>query len=88
MGVDYKLFWSLNPHKLEPFYKAYRQKQKDLVTNMWMEGIYHKYAILSSLGDKVTYPIEPIGYNELLTREELQEKLELEMRRYIDSKNI
>lgn len=40
MGVDYNLFWKLNPRKLEPFLKAYESKLKRRNEEMWLQGAY------------------------------------------------
>ena len=40
MGIDYDLFWKLNPHKLEPFLKAREIKMKRKNEEMWLQGMY------------------------------------------------
>lgn len=40
IGVPYETFWTLNPHKLKPFFEAYKLRQKALDEQMWIMGIY------------------------------------------------
>lgn len=59
MGVDYGLFWTLNPKSLDPFTKAFslRKKQEDM--NAWNIGNYVRMAIASSFSNSVKYPDKP-----------------------------
>lgn len=72
IGVDYNLFWTLNPKKLQPFKDSYKDKvkmQQNLNNaNMWINGLYMLSAIGSAFGGKA-YPDKPIeqfngDYNE------------------------
>lgn len=40
IGVDYNLFWNLNPRKLKPFLKAEKLRQKHQNEFMWIMGNY------------------------------------------------
>ena len=55
MGVDYHLFWQLNPRRLQPFVKAYQEKQKAQLERAnyaaWLSGIYVTHSIAASLGE-------------------------------------
>ncbi len=37
MGVDYHLFWQLNPRRLQPFVKAYQEEQKRSLSGQIMQ---------------------------------------------------
>lgn len=64
MGVDYTLFWTLNPRKLKPFIQAYKDKIKarhaEINLSAWLTGIYNRQAIVSALEPKVKYFDKPI----------------------------
>lgn len=61
IGVQYDLFWSLNPKSLAPFIRAFtlRQKHEDVLA--WQQGSYIRMAITSSFNDKVKYPVNPLS---------------------------
>lgn len=60
MGVDYDLFWSLNPKSLQPFIKAFELQKKQDDYNAWLNGMYVQHAVASVLnGSKSKYPREP-----------------------------
>lgn len=60
MGVDYDLFWTLNPKSLQPFIKAFELKQKNNDTMAWQFGQYVRMAIASVLSKDGKYPQKPI----------------------------
>lgn len=60
MGVDYELFWTLNPKSLEPFVKAFELKQQYDDTIAWLGGIYVRYAIASSFNKEIKYPMDTL----------------------------
>lgn len=59
IGVDYDLFWGLNPKSLTPFVKAFslRQKYDDVVA--WNHGKYIQLAIASNFTKGAKYPEAP-----------------------------
>ena len=59
IGVDYELFWVLNPKSLSPFVKAFNLKQKQDDFMAWQYGKYVKMAIVSSLDKNTKYPTKP-----------------------------
>ena len=63
MGVDYELFWTLNPKTLKPFIKAFSLKQRQDDFLAWQQGAYIRLAIASvfAKSEKVKYPPEPLG---------------------------
>lgn len=68
MGVDYELFWTLNPMTLSPFIKAFDLIRKNQDTLAWQSGLYVRMAVASLLG-KDEYPKSP-----LLTKADVKEK--------------
>lgn len=67
-GCGYELFWKLNPHKLQPFFEAKKQKIKeDTQLNdsfAWLLGTYVRDAFLSSINKSYSYPRSPRGLNQ------------------------
>lgn len=67
-GCSYELFWTLNPTKLEPFYKAQQMKaeaqfnRENLVA--WINGLYTMRALGAVLPKGSKYPSKPIDLNE------------------------
>lgn len=61
IGVDYGLFWELNPKSLEPFVKAFSLSQENIDRNNWLQGMYIKMAIVSSMDKKTNYPTKPFS---------------------------
>lgn len=61
IGVDYDLFWTLNPKSLTPFVKAFELKQKYDDMMAWTNGLYIRMAIASSLGKEAKYPKSPLS---------------------------
>ena len=51
MGIDYDLFWKLNPHKLEPFLRAREIKMKRKNEEMWLQGMYIFNAVSVALAN-------------------------------------
>ncbi len=77
IGVDYDLFWTLNPKSLSPFIKAFELKQKYDDAMAWRSGAYIKMAIASSLAKGNKYPTKPFsdtGSREM-TPQEIKEKM-------------
>lgn len=60
MGVDYDLFWTLNPKSLIPFVKAFNLKQEYDDAMAWKSGTYVRMAIASCLDKNIKYPKKPL----------------------------
>lgn len=60
MGVNYELFWTLNPKSLVPFTKAFALKQKYDDSMAWKNGAYIRMAIASCLNKSAKYPTKPL----------------------------
>lgn len=59
IGVDYDLFWSLNPKSLKPFIKAFSLKEQHQDRMLWIEGMYIRMAVASTLNKSAKYPTKP-----------------------------
>lgn len=81
IGVDYELFWTLNPRSLQPFIRAFELRQEYDNNQAWLNGLYIKMAIASSLSKDTKYPKKPIGATEskepsgLTTPEDIKARL-------------
>jgi hypothetical protein len=64
IGVDYDLFWELNPKSLEPFIKAFQLKQRYEDAMNWNLGNYFRMAIASSMSKNAKYPNKPMLENK------------------------
>lgn len=77
IGVDYNLFWELNPKTLYPFVKAFHLKQKydDMVA--WQHGFYVMKAISCNFSKQEKYPQKPVFVNDIKqpTPEEKQKQM-------------
>lgn len=66
IGVNYDLFWTLNPKSLQPFIKAFDLKRKYDDEIAWRNGMYVKMAIASSLSKENKYPERPITMKDVV----------------------
>ena len=71
MGVDYDLFWTLNPKSLQPFIKAFSIKQKFDDSLAWTQGLYIQMAISSVMSKDYKYPSEPLSSKKKITKQEV-----------------
>jgi hypothetical protein len=60
IGVDYDLFWTLNPKTMQPFIKAFKLSQENKNAEAWLNGVYIRLAIASVFGKNSPYPKQPI----------------------------
>lgn len=78
MGVDYDLFWTLNPKSLSPFVRAFEMKRKYDDEMTWRQGVYIKMAIASAMDKGNKYPQKPFSYeneNRDMTPQQIKEKM-------------
>jgi len=61
IGVDYDLFWRLNPKSLSPFIKAFTLSRERESYTSWEIGKYVQIAIASAFNTKTKYPEQPFG---------------------------
>ena len=78
IGVDYELFWTLNPKSLSPFIKAFDLKQKYDDSSAWILGGYIQRAIASVLNKDSKYPQRPLSNS--LTLDEESRKNEIKQK--------
>lgn len=60
IGVDYDLFWTLNPKSMKPFVKAFELKQEHENQIAWLQGMYIRLAIISAFNKESKYPNKPL----------------------------
>lgn len=76
IGVDYDLFWTLNPKSLSPFIKAFELKQKYDDASAWRSGMYIRMAIGSVLAKGNKYPTKPLSdTGRDMTPQQIKEKM-------------
>lgn len=78
IGVDYELFWNLNPKSLSPFIKAFSLKQKYDDYTLWLQGKYIQMAIASTMNKNAKYPPKPFSTEEVTkisSAEEIKRKM-------------
>lgn len=77
IGVDYDLFWSLNPRKLQPFVKSFKMKQEikteDINFQTWLQGIYFGQALVAILDKNQEYFNEPIDFQKIKEQKSQEE---------------
>lgn len=61
IGVEYDLFWTLNPKSLSPFIKAFSLRQKYDDSVAWQSGAYIRMAIASCMDKGILYPKKPFS---------------------------
>lgn len=59
MGVNYELFWTLNPKTIVPFTKAFYLSQQHKDEADWRLGQYIRGSIASVLNKNAKYPSKP-----------------------------
>lgn len=84
IGIDYKLFWHLNPKKLKPFWEADKIRvQSHMIENeavSYMNGLYVAKAISACFSKGNKYPDKPIGILGEKTQKEMTEEEKIEAR--------
>lgn len=79
IGVDYDLFWTLDPKSLDPFVKAFRLKEEydmnkqDVIA--YRTGDYVRMAIASNFDKQSKYPEKPYGFK---SQKELDDEARME----------
>ena len=78
IGVDYDLFWTLNPKSMKPFVKAFELKRTMDNHNAWLQGVYIRLAIVSALSKNSPYPKKPLSLEKkdrIMSPEEIKQKM-------------
>ena len=65
IGVNYELFWTLNPKTLAPFVKAFSLKQNYDDAVCWRTGMYISVAIASNFDKGTKYPKKPLSSDKV-----------------------
>ena len=77
IGVDYDLFWSLNPRKLQPFVNSFKMKQEIKTEyinyHTWLQGIYFGRALVAILDKNQEYFKEPIDFQKIKEQKSQEE---------------
>ena len=81
IGVDYTVFWGLNPKKLEIFAKAYRKrienemklKREEINFSAWLTGAYIGEMASSLLSKRHKYPKAPHSLEEPTEEEHMSQ---------------
>lgn len=58
IGMPYDLFWFGEPELVGIYQKAYRQRNRDINQQLWIEGLYICRAV-HTIDGKSKYPSEP-----------------------------
>lgn len=72
MGVEYDLFWTLNPKSLTPFIRAFELKNEYEDRLMWQNGLYVRMAIATLFDKKAKYPEQPLSVPKRVVDEEVE----------------
>ena len=56
IDIDYTVFWTLSPKKLEPFLESHKMKQTQQNKLAWLNGIYVNHAISAAFSKNHKYP--------------------------------
>jgi hypothetical protein len=80
IGVNYDLFWTLNPADLKPFARAFDIKRNEADVLMWQQGMYIRIAIASCLDKNAKYPTKPFGLATKKSEANDEDKMQKEIR--------
>lgn len=86
IGVDYDLFWTLNPNTIKPFIKAFELQLEHEDRLLWMQGKYIQIAVASVMDEKAKYPDIPFTSEDVEMGDD--EKIILFRNKIIDRMNM
>ena len=66
IGMPYELYWDGRPELVIPYRKADILRQKRSNNDAWLQGVYIRQAIASTLDKKAKYPKAPFDIGENL----------------------
>lgn len=72
IGIDDSVFWHLTPKTIQTYFKAYNKKRKMQIQDIWLQGYYFKWAIVSSLQFSKQ---KPPDYPEMPYKDEEEKEL-------------
>lgn len=64
IGMTYDLYWDGRPELVVPYRKADLLRQKRANNDAWLQGVYFRMAVASTLDKKAKYPKEPMDLFE------------------------
>lgn len=64
MGMTYELYWDGRPELAVSYRKADQIRQKQRNNDAWLQGVYFRMAVASTLDKKAKYPKEPFRIGE------------------------
>ena len=76
MGMSYELYWDGRPELASLYRQADKIMQQRKNNDAWLQGIYFRMAVASTLDKKAKYPKEPFGINERPPSQGLSRKQE------------
>lgn len=72
VGVDDNVFWHLTPKTIQVYFKAYRERRKIAIQDIWLQGKYMACAIASTISFSKGKPPQ---YPEMPFKEEDEQEL-------------
>lgn len=60
IGMTYELYWDGKPELVVPYRKADLLRQQRSNNDAWLQGVYFRMAVASTLDKKAKYPKEPM----------------------------
>lgn len=76
LGMTYELYWDGRPELVIPYRRADRIRQKRSNNEAWLQGIYFRLAVASTLDKKTKYPKQPFNFDDRATVSGMSEKQE------------
>lgn len=72
VGIDDNVFWHLTPKTIQVYFKAYRERRKIAIQDIWLQGKYMACAIASTISFSKGKPPQ---YPEMPFKEEDEQEL-------------
>lgn len=73
VDIPPNIFWGLTPKTIQVYFRAYNQKRKTIIQDIWLQGSYMRQAIISSLSFSNK---KPPDYPEMPFKDEADENAE------------
>lgn len=72
VGISDDTFWKLTPKTIQIYFKAYRERRKTQIQDLWLQGKYFAHAISSTLQFSNK---QPPPYPEMPFKEDTEKEL-------------
>lgn len=72
VGIEDGVFWHLTPKTIQIYFKAYRERRKVAIQDIWLQGKYMACAIASTLQFSKQ---KPPPYPEMPFKDEMEEEM-------------